>query len=517
MPTALSPLILCLALLVAPLVMPNPAQSQEVPPPEPPPPATFDERVNATFGPLAEGFGSVVFFEVPGTGIPFVLFWLAGAAIFLTLYFKFVNFRAFRLAMRTVKGKYSNEGDPGQITHFQALSAALSATVGLGNIAGVAVAISLGGPGAAFWMVVVGLFGMTTKFAECTLGVQYRRIDAQGRVHGGPMYYLSDGLAERGLKPLGIFLAFFFAVMCVLASLGGGNMFQVNQACSQFVGVTGGEDSFFNENRWIYGVVMALLVGAVIIGGIVSIARVTAKLVPAMCVVYVLGAVVVLLANFESIPAALGRIISGAFNPESAAIGGFIGVLIQGMRRATFSNEAGIGSAPIAHAAVKTRFAASEGVVALLEPFVDTVCVCTMTAVVIVVTGTYEIGLADTSTTKGIQLTSDAFATVISWFPYVLVVAVTLFAFSTLISWSYYGQQAWGYLFGNSRAAGLVYKFIFCAFVVIGSSMSLGSVIDFSDAGLFAMCFPNLLGVYILLPVIKREFLRFQDHVRTVD
>ncbi len=486
-------------------------------------PDKIDAQISAMMQPLADAFDTIVFFAVPGseslfgTAVPFVLVWLAGAAIFLTLYFKFVNIRCFGLALRTVKGKYSSPDDPGQITHFQALSAALSATVGLGNIAGVAVAISLGGPGATFWMILVGLFSMTSKFSECTLGVKYRTIDSDGKVYGGPMHYLKTGLAERGFGSLGLTLAYFFGMMCVFASFGGGNMFQVNQACSQLVGVTGGESSFLANNRWIYGAVMAVMVGLVIIGGIVSIAKVTSKLVPTMCAIYVVAAVAIILTNLDKVGPAFGEIIKGAFNPESAAIGGFIGVLIQGMKRATFSNEAGIGSAPIAHSAVKTKKPASEGLVALLEPFVDTVVVCTMTALVIVITGSYEIGLADTSTAKGIELTSNAFGSVISWFPYILVVAVTLFAFSTLISWSYYGQQAWAFLFGKSKAMDLAFKLVFCVFVIIGSSMSLEGVIKFSDASLFAMAFPNLLGVYLLLPVIKKEFEDYVAHAKDID
>ena len=479
--------------------------------------ASLDEQINSKMTPLAEAMSKAVFVKTYPTDVPFVLIWLGGAAVFLTLFFKFVNLRCIGLAIRTIKGKYSSADDPGQITHFQALSAALSATVGLGNIAGVAVAINLGGPGATFWMIVFGLLGMTTKFSECTLGVKYRTIDETGKVYGGPMYYLRRGLQERGIGWLGIGLAYFFATMCFFASLGGGNMFQVNQACTQFVGVTGGEASFFNDHRWIYGLVMAMLVGLVVIGGIVSIAKVTSKLVPSMCTLYVLAALVIIVTHIRDVPAAFGAIIQGAFDAKSVVSGGFIAVLIQGLKRATFSNEAGVGSAPIAHSAVKTRKPASEGLVALLEPFMDTVVVCTMTALVIVITGTYELGLSDDTTAKGIEITSNAFASVITWFPYLLFVAVTLFAFSTLISWSYYGQQAWAFLFGRGKWVDFAYKFIFCAFVVIGSSMSLKAVIDFSDAALFAMAFPNLLGVYILLPVIKKEFESYVAYTREID
>ncbi len=478
----------------------------------------IDERINEEVAPYTEDIFEIVFWKLPfkigGVEVPFILIWLLGAGIFLTIYFKFINFRSFGLALRTIRGRYSSPDDPGEITHFQALSAALSATVGLGNIAGVAIAISKGGPGATFWMILVGLVGMTTKFAECTLGVRYRQIDEDGRVRGGPMRYLRDGLSEKGLAPLGTTLAVVFAILCVGASLGGGNMFQVNQACTQLVNITGGEEGFWGQNRWIFGGIVAVLVALVIIGGIRRIASVTAKLVPVMCVVYIAGAIVVLLAHFSEIPAAFGRIFSEAFTPQ-AIEGGFIGVLLVGIQRAAFSNEAGIGSAPVAHAAVKTRKPASEGVVALLEPFIDTVVVCTMTALVIVVTGI--VPEPDASFERGIVVTSDAFGTVISWFPYVLFLAVLFFAFSTLISWSYYGVQAWSFLFGKKPAWEIAFKVIFCLFIIVGSSLTLGAVTDFSDGMLLGMCFPNLIGVYLLLPIVKKELDSYRAHVAEID
>ncbi|MDG1302487.1 MAG: alanine/glycine:cation symporter family protein [Opitutae bacterium] len=481
---------------------------------------SLDERINNAVAPWTEGIFEIIFKPIPftigGLEIPFILIWLAGTAIFLTVYFKFINITSFGLALRTIRGKYSKPTDPGEITHFQALTAALSATVGLGNIAGVAIAISKGGPGAAFWMVVLGLVGMTTKFAECTLGVRYRDIDANGKVSGGPMKYLKKGLAERGKTwgVFGSFLAIVFAILCVGASLGGGNMFQINQVCSQFVEISGGSESILAEYRWVFGAVIAVLVGVVIIGGITRIANVTSKLVPLMCIIYILGALSVLLANFSEIPQAIGLIVSKAFTPD-AYVGGIIGAMLVGIQRGSFSNEAGIGSAPIAHAAVKTSKPASEGIVALLEPFIDTVVVCSLTALVIVITGNYGEAVAGSS--DGITITSQSFASVISWFPFVLFVAVTLFAFSTMISWSYYGQQAWASLFGNSRVMDLSYKILFCLCIVVGSAMSLGAVTDFSDGMLLGMCFPNLIGVYLLLPVVKKELLSFHKHVAEID
>lgn len=479
-------------------------------------PVSIDTKINNAVAPLTEWIFKIIFFEpfsVGGKGIPFILIWLAGTALFLTCYFKFINLRSIGLAFRTVRGKYSKPEDPGEITHFQALTAALSATVGLGNIAGVAIAISKGGPGAAFWMIILGFIGMTTKFAECTLGVRYRDIDENGKVHGGPMKYLTKGLAERGLVPLGKFLGVTFAILCVGASLGGGNMFQINQACTQFVQISGGSESILADYRWVFGAVIAVLVGVVIIGGITRIANVTSRLVPLMCVIYILGALAVIFTNISEVPAAISLIVSHAFTPD-AYVGGLIGALLVGIQRGTFSNEAGIGSAPIAHSAVKTTKPASEGIVALLEPFIDTVIVCSLTALVIVVTGNYGEAL---SGANGIEVTSQSFESVITWFPFVLFVAVTLFAISTLLSWSYYGQQAWATLFGGGKAADLSYKLIFCACIVIGAALSLGAVTDFSDGMLLGMCFPNLIGVYLLLPVVKQELVSFRRHADEID
>ena len=480
---------------------------------------SLDEKINTAVEPATTLIFKLIFFtafKIDGKEIPFILIWLAGTAIFLTIYFRFVNLTSLGLTLRTLRGKYSKSTDPGEITHFQALTAALSATVGLGNIAGVAVAISKGGPGAAFWMIMLGLVGMTTKFAECTLSVRYREIDANGKVSGGAMKYLKKGLAERGLKIPGAMLAVLFAILCIGASLGGGNMFQINQVCSQFIEISGGDASMLAGYRWVFGVVIAVLVGVVIIGGITRIASVTSRLVPLMCIIYILGTITILVTHMDKIPEALGLIISKAFQPD-AYVGGLIGALLIGIQRGTFSNEAGIGSAPIAHAAVRTSQPASEGIVALLEPFIDTVVVCSMTALVIVITGNYGEAFSNSDTGEGIAITSKAFASVISWFPFILFIAVTLFAFSTMISWSYYGQQAWASLFGPGKTADLSYKILFCFCIIIGAAMSLGAVMNFSDAMLLGMCFPNLIGVYLLLPVIKEELVAFRAHAAKID
>jgi len=465
----------------------------------------IDSRINEAIEPFANAVAGFIFssFPVAGVAIPFVLVWLIAGAIFFTFYFRFINFRAFKHGFQLVRGDYSDPTAAGELTHFQALATALSGTVGLGNIAGVAVAVSLGGPGATFWMILAGLLGMSSKFVECTLGVKYRNEHADGTVSGGPMYYLSKGLAERSdkLKSLGKVLAVLFAIFCIGGSFGGGNMFQANQSFKQVVAVTGGDVSWLADKGWLFGLVIASLVGLVIIGGIQGIARVTSKIVPFMAVIYVTTGLFIIFSNIGEVPAAFAAIYNGAFSPEGIA-GGIVGVLFQGFKRAAFSNEAGIGSAAIAHSAVRTNRPVTEGFVALYEPFIDTVVVCTITALVIIITGTWN---PSVDPSQGVALTSAAFESSISWFPWILTLAVVLFAFSTMISWSYYGLKAWTYMFGESMATDIVYKVMFLFFVVVGSSMELGSVIDFSDAMIFAMAFPNMLGIYFLLPVVKKE------------
>ncbi len=427
--------------------------------------------------------------------IPFIVIWLVLGATFFTLRMGFINLRGFRHAIDLAKGKYDDPDAPGQVTHFQALATAVSGTVGLGNIAGVAVAVSLGGAGATFWMIVCGLLGMSSKFVECTLGVKYRDILPDGRVFGGPMNYLRHGLEKRNLKGFGKVLAGVFAVLAVGASFGGGNMFQANQSFEQLAG----QYELLQGNGFWFGVVTAILVGVVIIGGIRSIANVTGKVVPLMATLYILAALTVIFMNIQNIGPAFAAIFKGAFTP-GALKGGIIGVLVVGFQRAAFSNEAGVGSAAIAHSTAKTNNPPSEGFVALLEPFIDTVVVCTLTALVLIFTGMHEVeGMA------GAQLTSDAFGSQISWFPYILGIAVFLFAFSTMISWSYYGMRAWTYLFGKSKRSEMVYKMLFLVFVVVGSSVSLGAVLDFSDMMILAMSFPNIIGLYIMSGEVRTD------------
>ena len=446
---------------------------------------------------------------------PFVLIWLVIGALFFTIYNGFVNFWGFKHALDVVRGKFDDPSDPGEVSHFQALATALSGTVGVGNIAGVALAISLGGAGATFWIILVGLLGMSSKFVECTLGLKYRKQLPDGTVSGGPMYYLSEGLEKRGVGGLGKVLAVLFAIACIGGSFGGGNMVQINQATSQLVTVTGGAESFFFGNEWMFGAAMAIVVGIVILGGIKSIANVTDKIVPFMVGIYLLGAIIVIGYHFTDIPWAFGEIIQGAFS-KSAAFGGFVGVLMIGVQRAAFSNEAGIGSASIAHAAAKTDEPISEGIVALLEPFIDTVVVCTMTALVIIITqNAPEATVALANDAEKIALTSRSFASVIPWFPPVLAMAVILFALSTMIAWSYYGLKAWTYLFGESALSENLYKLIFCLFVVVGSATSSASVFGFGDAMIFAMCFPNVLGLYFLAPEVKTDLKDYFARVKS--
>jgi len=472
--------------------------------------ASIDEAINNAVAPISNVVASTIFYSVPlaGTQFPLIVGWLVLAASIFTIYFGFIQFRAFGHAISLVKGDYSDPKDAGEVSHFQALTTALSGTVGLGNIAGVAVAVSIGGAGATFWMIVAGLLGMASKFTECTLGVKYRRELPDGSVSGGPMYYLSRGLAEKGRPGLGKFLAIFFSICCIGGALGGGNMFQANQAFQQVVNVTGGAQSPIADFGWLFGLVMAAVVGFVIIGGIRSIARVTEKVVPFMAVVYVGTALIIIMLNADKLGWAFGQIIGGAFSAEGVA-GGAIGALIQGFRRAAFSNEAGIGSAAIAHSAVRTKEPTTEGVVSLLEPFVDTVVICTMTALVIIFTGVLDTGLT------GVELTSAAFGAQVGFFPYILALAVLLFAFSTMLSWSYYGLKAWTYLFGESQKMANLFKIIFCGFVVIGASMSLGPVIDFSDSMIFAMSLANIVGLYFLMPVVKREAQQYFAKLRS--
>jgi len=531
----------------------------------------IDQKIDEWFKPISDFFSNVIFFQIGGA--PFVLILLVFSAAFFTLYFKFPNFMHFWTAIKVVRGKYEDiekhgakilygeggiaqgvdinkvddieehidnieslhsdleidgdiketirdESSHGEVSHFQALATAVSGTVGNGNIAGVALAIALGGPGATFWMIVCGLLGMSTKFVECTLGVHYRDVGEDGTVYGGPMYYLKKGLKEKGFKTLGKISAVLFAIFCIGGSFGGGNAAQSNQATIVVKELLGLESTA--AGFWI-GVVIAFLVGIIIIGGIKRIASVTEKIVPFMAALYILCCLYVILSNFSLLDDAIVLIVEEAFNPKAIGVGSVIGVLLVGFKRAAFSNEAGAGSASIAHSAVKTKYSASEGLVALLEPFIDTVVICTMTALVIIIFnfgGFFEYGGDGSGSVfingvayEGAGITSIAFHEYIPYSKIFLTIAVFLFAVSTMISWSYYGLQSWKFLFGRGKKADLTYKILFLTFVVIGAAASMKSIWDFSDAMIFAMVFPNMVGLYLLMPVVKQQLKRYVDAI----
>ncbi|MEU9757308.1 alanine/glycine:cation symporter family protein [Streptomyces althioticus] len=482
---------------------------------------TIDDAVSDFFDPVATTIGDIVFYTVPvaGADLPLIVAWLVIAGLVFTAWFGLIQARKLKLAFDVVRGRYDEKDSPGEVSHFQALTAAVSGTVGLGNIAGVAVAVSIGGPGATFWMILCGLLGMATKFVEVTLGVKYREEHPDGTVSGGPMHYLPKGLAERfgrGGAQLGKVLAVLASVMILFFGLFGGNLFQTNQSYAQISSTFGGEDGFLASSAGavLFGLVVAALVGLVLLGGIRSIASVTSRLVPAMAIMYVLACLVVILVNVTAVPDAIGNIFQGAFEAEGVA-GGVIGALIVGFQRAAFSNEAGLGSAPIAHSAVKTKHPASEGLVALLEPFIDTVVVCTMTALTIVIAAPASWDAArEGNEIGGVTITSDAFETVLPWFPNLLTVAVLLFAFSTILTWGYYGLKAWTYLFGRSKVSETVFKAVWSVFVVAGSLLSLDSLISLADSALFLLSVFNIIGLYLLAPVVKRELDKFLAHVR---
>ena len=485
----------------------------------------LDQKIDEAFAPVSDFFSYYVFYPI--AGYPFVILLLIASAAFFTLYFGFPNIKYFFTAINVVRGKYDDiekddsSSNDGEVSHFQALATAVSGTVGNGNIAGVALAIALGGPGATFWMIICGLIGMSSKFVECTLGVQYRDVGADGTIYGGPMYYLTKGLKEKGFETLGKIAAVFFAIFCIGGSFGGGNAAQSNQATLVLKQLLGLESTSAGA---IIGLVLAILVGIIIIGGIKRIASVTEKIVPFMALLYLIACLYILLINFTLIDDAISLIVNEAFNPTAMGVGGFIGVLMVGFKRAAFSNEAGVGSASIAHSAVKTKYSASEGLVALLEPFIDTVVICTMTALVIIIFnfgGYFEYGgdgmgtvLIDGVPFEGAGITSQAFAQYIPFSDIFLTIAVVLFAVSTMISWSYYGLQSWKYLFGRGQVADITYKLIFCMFVVIGSAASMSSIWDFSDAMIFAMVFPNMIGLFFLFPVVKKELEKYLKAIK---
>jgi len=474
----------------------------------------IDASINAVIQPITNILSSFIFYEytIFNTPMPLIVIWLIGGAIFFTFYFNFLNLRGFKHAFQLLRGDYTKSGNEGELTHFQALSTAVSGTVGIGNIAGVAIVISIGGPGATFWLIIAGFLGMSTKFAECVAGVMYRKVNPDGSISGGPMYYLEAGLHQKNLSWLARPMGLFYAMAIVFGCLGIGNMFQSNQAFQQFIFITGGDSSYFVDKGWLFGSILAGIVGLVIIGGIKSIARVTSKLVPFMTLTYVMGALIVIFINADRVPWALSAIFHEAFDP-SAMSGGMLGIMILGFQRAAFSNEAGIGSAAIAHSTVRTQEPVSEGFVGLMEPFIDTVVICTLTALVILTT-VYDPTMANEGI-QGIALTSTAFSSTLTWSVIPLSFIALLFAFSTILSWSYYGLKGWTYIIGESSIAESIFKVFFCIFIAIGCTVNLNAVLDFSDALIFIVALPNILGLYVLAPVIKKELLSYQKRLQS--
>jgi AGCS family alanine or glycine:cation symporter len=461
---------------------------------------TIDQIINSWLAPIADWLGKVVFFSVPvaGAQLPLIVVWLIMGGVVCTLAFRFINLRGFRHSARVIRGDYSNRNLPGEASPFQALSTAVSGTVGLGSIGGVAVAVTLGGPGATLWMMLAGFLGMSLKFAEVTLAVKYRRVRADGTVTGGAMYYVPEAMARRGLPRLGKFLAGFF---CVAAIGGSVTIFQVSQAYSQVKEVTGFDQAF------LFGVIVAVWIGIVLFGGMKRIVKWTERLSPFMCLLYIVACLVVLAANYANILPAFATIVREAFAP-SAVSGGIIGALIQGFRRAAFANEAGVGSAPMAHATVRTSEPMSQGFAALMEPFLDTIIICLLTALVIVVSG-----VTLTSDNVGIALTSDAFATVVPWFPAVLAVVAVLFALSTVLAWGYYGENAWTWLFSETRRSRVAYRLFLCGMLSIAATFPLDQVVNIVDSCSFLMAVPNIIGIYLLLPELRADLAGYWQRV----
>ena len=464
------------------------------------------DEVDRDGSPVLDGSGTA---KKKTIQVPFIVLVLMLGAIFFTFWYRWINIRGFKHAIDVIRGKYDKPEDTGEISHFRALTSALSATVGLGNIAGVAVAIQLGGPGAVFWMLIAAVFGMTAKFSSCTLSQMYRKINTDGTVSGGPMYYLDIGLSEsryKGLKVLGKVLAVMYALMIMGGAIGGGNMFQANQTAEAFASTF--EISDTGTWNWITGITLAIGVGVVIIGGIKRIGAATSKIVPFMCGIYVLASIFIILTHISQIPETIRLIFTMAFT-KNAYYGGFFGVLIMGVRRAAFSNEAGLGSAAIAHAAAKTEEPVREGIVGMIGPFIDTIIVCSMTAMVVIITGTWND--PSISQSAGVTLTTEAFGSAISWFPYILTLCIGLFAYSTMISWCYYGERGWIYLLDHIGEEGVglktvvLFRIIFVIFIVVGAVNKLSDVLDFSDAMIFSMAFPNIVGSIFLAPKVLEK------------
>ena len=464
----------------------------------------IDTFIDKHVAPVSDAIAKMIFFSVPlpGGKIPAIILWVLIAGIFFTIYFKGIAVWGFKHAIDNVTAKPEGGGDGcGEVSSFQALATALSGTIGIGSIAGVAISISIGGPGAAFWIFVGALLGMSIKFVEATLAVKYRRFNLDGSVSGGPMHYIAHGLTRKKMRWLGQPLSVIFAILCIGGGITGGNMIQINQTAHQLVFITGGEHSIFHGFTWVIGLVVAILIAMVVMGGIKSIAKVTTILTPTMCALYIISGLVVIGANFMNIPHAIALIVKEAFHPTAVA-GGVFGTIIIGLRRSVQSNEAGTGAAAIVYATAQTKEHISQGFVALLETFLTGV-LCLFTSFAIVFSGVLD--MSAVGKISGIELASNAFQSVIPFFPVILSIIAILFALSTLISWAYYGQKAWTFLLGEGKKRVITYNLIYCLFIIIGSAMNVQSIIDITDAMMVSMCVPNIIVLYILAPEIKRD------------
>jgi AGCS family alanine or glycine:cation symporter len=473
---------------------------------------SVDAFMDKYIAPVFKAISDFIFcpISIAGSEVPVIILWILFAGIFFTFYFKGIAIWGFKHAIdiiaKPAEKKQDNNGDCGEVSSFQALATALSGTIGIGSIAGVAISISLGGAGAAFWIFAGAILGMSIKFVEATLAVRYRRFNSDGSISGGPMHYIAHGLTRKNMRWLGQPLSVIFAILCIGGGITGGNMIQINQSAKQLVFITGGEHSFINGYTWVFGLLIAIVIGLVIVGGIKSIAKVTTVLVPTMCALYIISGLIVICVHIMDIPSAVVLIVKEAFHPTAIA-GGIFGTIIIGLRRSVQANEAGTGAAAIVYATAQTKEPVSQGFVALLETFLTGV-LCLFTSLAIILSGvlkTVPIG----SKIEGIELASNAFQSVISFFPYILSLIAILFALSTLISWAYYGQKAWTFLLGEGKKRVLTFNLIYCIFIVIGSAMDVEPVINITDAMMIAMCVPNVIVLYILAPEIKKELKKY--------
>ena len=465
-----------------------------------------DSFIDKNVAPISDKIAEIIFYQINffGSKVPLIIFWILFAGIFFTIYFKGICVWGFKHALVLIIKPKDNGENCGEVSSLQALATALSGTIGIGSIAGVAISISIGGPGAAFWIFAGALLGMSIKFVEATLAVKYRRFNEDGSVSGGPMHYIAHGLTRKKLRWLGQPLSVIFAILCIGGGITGGNMIQINQSAHQIIFITGGAESFLHGSTWIFGLIVAILIGLVTVGGIKSIAKITSILVPTMCAMYIISGIIVILANITNIPSALLLILKEAFHPTAVA-GGVFGTIIIGLRRSVQCNEAGTGAAAIVYAAAQTKEPVSQGFVALLETFLTGV-LCLFTSFAIIFSNTCTQAAKNIS---GIELASNAFKSVIPFFPIILSIIAIMFALSTLISWAYYGQKAWTFLFGEGKKRALAFNLIYCIFIVIGSSLNVKSIIEITDAMMIAMCVPNIIALYILCPEIKRDLIEY--------